>query len=118
MSASLLATLPVLLTSKSLFKLEPVETKDYWTISGNTLDVELIQAMPSLHAIFGCDSVSAVHGVGKMKWLSTVENKEEHLQVLADIGTSVVIDQTIHWSIEKMFCAMYGNPKETNINRL
>ena len=33
-------------------------------ISGNTLDVELIQAMPSLHAIFGCDSVSAVHGMG------------------------------------------------------
>ena len=53
-----------------------------------------------------------------MKWLSTVQNNEEYLQVLAGIGTSFVIDETIHRSIEKMFCTLYGNPKETNINRL
>ena len=41
-------------------------------IPGNTLDVELIQALPLLHAISGCDSVSAVDGMSKTKWLSTV----------------------------------------------
>ena len=87
-------------------------------ISGNTLDVELIQALPSLHAISCCDSVSAVHGMGKTRQLSTVQNNEEHLQVLADIGASLAIGETIHRAIEKMFCALYGNPKKTNINRL
>ena len=79
--------------------------KNLLDISGNTLDVELIQALPSLHAISVCDSVSAVHGTGKTKWLSTVQNNEEHLQVLADIGTSLVIHETIYRSIE-MFCAL------------
>ena len=87
-------------------------------ISGNTLDVKLIQALLSPHVISGCDSASAVHGMGKTKWLSTVQNNEEHLQLLVDIGTSLVIDEIIHRAIEKMFCALYGNPKETNINRL
>ena len=55
--------------------------------------------------------------MGKTKWLSTVENNEEHLQVLANTHTSVAINEIIHQSIE-MFYALYRNPKETNINRL
>ena len=101
-----------------IFRIGTGRNKRLLDISGNTLDFELIQALPSFLAISGCDSVSAVHGMGKTEWLSTVQNNEEHLQVLADIGTSLVIDETIHRSIEKMFCALYGNQKETDINRL
>ena len=28
----------------------------------------IIQSLPSLHAISGCDAVSAFHGIGKATW--------------------------------------------------
>ena len=40
---------------------------------------DLLEALPSLHAISGCDSVSAFHGLGKGKWLSTLLKKEEYV---------------------------------------
>ena len=33
---------------------------------------EILDSLPSPHAISGCDSVSALHGFGKVKWLTTV----------------------------------------------
>ena len=41
---------------------------------GNTYrQSELFEALPSLHAISGCDSVNAFNGISKAKWFSTLK---------------------------------------------
>ena len=50
---------------------------------GNTdWQSELVKALPSLHAISGCDLVSAFNGIGKAKWLSTLEKREEYMNAM------------------------------------
>jgi len=75
----------------------------------NTLDADLINVLPSLHAISGCDSVSAVHGMGKIKWLSTVQNGDRYLSALSLLGSDLIIEQTTFETIEKLFFSLYGN---------
>ena len=35
-------------------------------------------SLPGLHAFSGCDSMSAFHGIGKVKWLSLVKSHEHY----------------------------------------
>ena len=51
--------------------------------TGSNVDVgntdwqsELVEGLPSVHAISSCDSVSAFNGIGKAKWLSTWKNEK------------------------------------------
>ena len=39
----------------------------------------ILEVLPALDVISGCDSVSAVNGEGKTKWLSTVQKNEKYL---------------------------------------
>ena len=36
----------------------------------------VLESLPALHAISGCDSVSTVNGQGKVLWVSIAQNKE------------------------------------------
>ena len=36
----------------------------------------VLESLPVLHAVSGCDFVSAVNGKGKARWLSTVQKKD------------------------------------------
>ena len=76
----------------------------------------VLESLPALHAISGCDSVSAVNGKGKAKCLSTVPKKEEYLQSVSQLGDSIRINADVFQKIEKCFCHLYGMPDETNIN--
>ena len=48
-------------------------------VKGHTWSDSTIQSFPSLHAISGCDAVSAFHGIEKACWLSKIQKKEEYL---------------------------------------
>ena len=48
-------------------------------VGDNEFTSSLVDCLPSLHAISGCDTVSAFYGIGKAKWITTVEKKEEYL---------------------------------------
>jgi len=54
-------------------------------------------------------SVSAVHGMGKIKWLSTVQNGDRYLSALSLLGSDLIIEQTTFETIEKLFFSLYGN---------
>ena len=51
----------------------------------------VLETLPALHVISGCDSVSAVNGKGKAKWLSTVQKKEKCLQSVSQLGDTIRI---------------------------
>ena len=48
-------------------------------IGNNDLEEYLLKSLPSLHALSGCDSVSAINGNGKGKWLKTVTKSDEYI---------------------------------------
>ena len=77
---------------------------------------ELVEALPSLHAISGCDSVSAFNGIGKAKWLSTLEKREEYMNAMRLLGESLEVTEILFAIIERMLCHLYGMPEESDIN--
>ena len=76
----------------------------------------VLESLPVLHAIWGCNSVSAVNGKVKEKWLSTVQKKEENLRSVSQPGDTIRINIDVFQKIEKLFCHLYGMPDKTNIN--
>ena len=62
----------------------------------HTWSDSIIQSLPSLHAISGCDAVSAFHDIEKATWLSTIQKKEEYL----DIWSICVICMVCRWNTE------------------
>ena len=84
---------------------------------GNTdWQSELVEALPSLHAISGCDSVSAFNGIGKAKWLSTMEKREEHMNVMTLLGESLEVTESLFAIIKIVVCHLHQMPEESNIN--
>ena len=77
----------------------------------------ILESLLALHAISGCNSVSAVNGKGKAKWLSTVQKKEEYLQIVSELGDTIRINEDVSQKIEQLFCHLFGMPDETNINK-
>ena len=77
----------------------------------------ILERLLALHAISGCNSVSAVNGKGKAKWLSTVQKKEEYLQIVSELGDTIRINEDVSQKIEQLFCHLFGKSDETNINK-
>ena len=48
-------------------------------IGNNVLEEDLLKSLPSLHALSGCDSVSAINGFGKGKLLKTLTKSDEYI---------------------------------------
>ena len=84
---------------------------------GNTnWQSELVEVLPSQHAISGCDSVSAFNGIGKGKWLSTLEKREEYMNAVKLLGESVEVTEVLFAIVERTVCHLYGMPEESDIN--
>ena len=84
---------------------------------GNTdWQSELVEVLPSQHAISGCDSVSAFNGIGKAKWLSTLEKREEYMNSVKLLGESVEVTEILFAIVERTVCHLYGMPEESDIN--
>ena len=69
-----------------------------------------------MHALSGCDSVSAVNGIGKGKWLKTVTKSDEYIFAIQALGEVIVVDKSTTNVIEKLFCHLYGMPERNEIN--
>ena len=87
-------------------------------IGNNEWSESVLKALPSLHAISGCDAVSAVNGIGKGKWLSTAQKKDIYLEELSTLGESIDIDESTFKVLEQLFCHLYGVPEKSEINEV
>lgn len=77
-----------------------------------------MRSLPALHAISGCDAVSAINGIGKAKWLATIQKKEEYVNSISQLGDRLSVTEDVLATTEKMVCHLYGMPGETNINEV
>ena len=60
--------------------------------------------------------MSAFNGIGKAKWLSTVEKREEYMNAMRLLGESSEVTESLFAIIERMVCHLYGMPEESDIN--
>ena len=64
----------------------------------------MIEGLSSLHAFSGCDAVSAFNGIGKIKWLSAVEKREEFMDAMRLLGESLQINESLVAAICLSYC--------------
>ena len=75
-------------------------------------------ALLSLHALTGCDTTSALKGIGKQKPIKILEKNREFNVVLAKLGETWSMDQSDCLSLEHFMCCVYGFPRFTRIDKL
>jgi len=73
------------------------------------LGTGLCDALIGLHALTGCDTVSAFCGRGKNKGLSCLKRNMQFAESLAMIGKDFVISSDLSSSVQKFVCCLYGS---------
>ena len=61
-----------------------------------------------MHALTGCDSVSAFSGKGKGKVFKLMMKKERYVKALVDLGSSWELSDETAKNIEEFVCELYG----------
>ena len=67
------------------------------------------KALASIHALTGCDTVSAFCGKGKWKAIQLLQKKSEYLQVMARIGETWDLSEEVFRATEAFVCNLYGH---------
>lgn len=71
------------------------------------LDRKLCRALPALHAITGCDSTSALAGIGKKKGWQVLLHNEQHQDSLGLLGSQQSLSDDIATQCEAFICDLY-----------
>ena len=87
-----------------------------YQIRSNYFSPEVLDALPSIHAISGCDSTSAFSGFGKTKMYKAMTKEGTFLKAASRLGTSMEIDEDVLDTLEEMFCTLYGYKNDRRIN--
>lgn len=68
---------------------------------------ELCKALPALHALTGCDSTSALSGIGKKTALRKLQKAENHLRNISQLGDAIPPTEATVRACEKYVCSLY-----------
>ena len=79
---------------------------------------EICEILPSLHAVTGCDSVSAFCTKGKKKALDIVQMNPALRQTLGSLGERVPARQDDLNKLEQFVCALYNDHMCQSVNEL
>ena len=79
---------------------------------------EICEILPSLHAITGCDSVSAFSTKGKKKALDVVQMNPALRQTLGSLGERVPARKDDLNKLERFVCALYNDHLCQSVNEL
>ena len=84
-------------------------------ISSNSVDSLIREALPSLHALSGCDSTSCFSGIGKGKCLKVLQSNERFIDAVSLLGKQEYVSNPVAENVEEYVCALYGINNEPNI---
>ena len=79
---------------------------------------EICEVLPSLHAITGCDSVSAFATKGKKKALDIVQLNPALRQIVSSLGERLPPNEEDLKKMERFVCALYNDPRCNDVNEL
>lgn len=78
------------------------------------LGKKLCKGLPAFHALTGCDTTSAIAGVGKKK-PGRFYDVVKHTKKLLMVGLSPTLNDACRVKCEKSLCALYPAVKKTSI---
>ena len=73
-------------------------------IFSNDLSNDVLKALPSIHALSGCDSTSALAGIGKVKVYKAVCKNERFLCAADMQGNHHILEEDVFKTLEELFC--------------
>ena len=82
----------------------------------DTLGVDVCRVLPGLHALTGCDTVSAFAGKGKKAALELVQKDETSRQSICGLGNQIPPSEDDLRAVEKVVCKLYGDPTSCSVN--
>ena len=85
-------------------------------IKSNTLHDDIAMAFPGIHALWGCDSTSAISGIGKVKMFKAVCKDKRFVNAVALLGKSLDLSDSVVDVLEEFFYSLYGLKEEISIN--
>ena len=92
-----------------------VRLVDITKVSHN-LGIATCRALPSLHALTGCDSVSSFATKGKKKALTIVQENQVFREAVESLGDRIPFEDFDR--LEQFVCALYNDPDCKNVNDL
>ena len=85
---------------------------------GQKLGEEVCSALPGVHAVTGCDSVSTFVGIGKRSAFEIILKSPGARSAMAGLGQSFQsIPQEVLDGVEQFVCTLYKAPQCTSINQ-
>ena len=84
----------------------------------DSLGPDVCSALPGMHALTGCDTVSAFVGKGKVAALKLVQTNPDISTTLAKLSHSFGVPNEKMVSVERFVCHLYGSKKVTSIDEL
>lgn len=73
----------------------------------NHLGDEICDALIGLHCFSGCDTVSSLYRIGKMKAVKTLLSNPEHCSALRELGKTFSLSPELYAPIEAFTCELY-----------
>ena len=68
----------------------------------------LFKALIGVHAITGCDTISALPGNGKWKAVQLLQSSEKYVRAMESIGEEREVPADTFKDTEALVCQMYG----------
>ena len=90
--------------------------RELFHVTSHNLDESIIMALPGVQALSGCDSTSAVCGIGKVKMFKAICSDDRFLSAAALLGETEDLDPNVADVLEELFCNLYGVKDEIDIN--
>ena len=87
-----------------------------YKVFSNDLSDDVLKSLPAIHALSGCDSTSALVGIGKVKMFNTVCKEESFLDAAGLLGDDETVTENVFEILEELFCRLYGFKNQVNIN--
>ena len=78
---------------------------------------DFVKSLIGLHALTGCDTVSAFAGKGISKVFEMLMKNDKYVRAFMNIGISWNVSSELFSVIEEFFCDVYGK-KTKNVNLL
>ena len=81
---------------------------ELFDIKSNTLGPDIAMAFPGIHALSGCDSTSAISGIGKVKMFKAACKDERFVNATVLLDESLGLSDNVVDVLEEFFCSWYG----------
>ena len=82
------------------------------------MDSETVDALPGIHALTGSDYTAAFMGKGKIRPFKLMINTPRYRISIGKLGDENLVSEDLMKDIESFVCALYGYPKEVNVDNV